>query len=137
MGRSQAYKLIAIVKHLTREQALELGAERAYALSRFVRATPEPDTVASVIEGEIRVGRTKRAISEMSRREIEAATKSLTKAKKKPSAEEREVRRSAREAQSALRKRAVRASVTVEHARGTWWAVVRLPASELPSLIDE
>lgn len=137
IGRSQAYKLIAIVKHVTREQALELGAEKAYALSRFVRATPEADTVASVIDGEIRVGRAKRAISEMSRREIEAATRSLTRAKKSPSPEERDVRRAAREAQSTLRKRALRATVTVEHALGRWWAVVRLPAKELPSLVNE
>lgn len=137
IGRSQAYKLIAIVKHVTREQALELGPEKAYALSRFVRATPEPDSVASIIDADVKVGRSKRSVRAMSRREIEAATRSLTRAAKKPSADERDAKRAARDAQSKLRKRDVRASIEVEHARGRWWAIVRLPADELSSLVGE
>lgn len=137
VGRSQAYKLIAIVKHVTREQALELGPEKAYALSRFVRATPEPDSVASVIDADIKVGGATRSVRAMSRREIEAATRSLTRAGKKPSAEERGARRAGREAQAELRKRSVRATVTLEHVRGQWWAVVRLPAEQLSSLVGE
>jgi hypothetical protein len=45
IGRSQAYKLIAIAERVTREQAISLGEEKAYAIARLVATTPEADTV--------------------------------------------------------------------------------------------
>lgn len=47
---TQAMKLLAIVKHVPREQALAAGQERAYALIALASATPEPDTAAELIE---------------------------------------------------------------------------------------
>jgi len=47
---TQAMKLLAIVKHVPREQALAAGQERAYALIALASATPEPDSAAELIE---------------------------------------------------------------------------------------
>ena len=47
---TQAMKLLAIVRHVPREQALAAGQERAYALIALASATPEPDTAAELIE---------------------------------------------------------------------------------------
>jgi|GEM_PF-471549 len=48
---TQAMKLLAIAKHVPREQALAAGFERAYALIALASATPEPDSAAALIEG--------------------------------------------------------------------------------------
>nr|MBK7067101.1 hypothetical protein [Deltaproteobacteria bacterium] len=48
---TQAMKLLAVVRHVPREQALAAGQERAYALIALASATPEPDTAAGLIEG--------------------------------------------------------------------------------------
>lgn len=47
---TQAMKLMAIAKHVPREQALAAGQERAYALIALASATPEPDSAAELIE---------------------------------------------------------------------------------------
>jgi len=47
---TQAMKLLAIVRHVPREQALAAGQERAYAQIALASATPEPDTAAELIE---------------------------------------------------------------------------------------
>lgn len=44
----QATKLIAIVENVTRERAIALGPERAYALVAYTDATPEADSVESL-----------------------------------------------------------------------------------------
>ena len=46
---TQADKLIAIVRHIPREEAMAAGQERAFAMLALVAATPEPDTAAELI----------------------------------------------------------------------------------------
>lgn len=96
IGRSQAYKLIAIVGRVSRDQAIELGEEKAYAIARLVATTPEADTVTSVLQGGVLVGGRKRSVRKMSRRDLEAATRTVAARSKTPPPGEREAKRDAR-----------------------------------------
>lgn len=80
LSLSQAKKLIAVVENVPREEALALGHERAYALVSYAAATPEPDTVAKLVES-------KAAIAATSLRDIEAAARNARRktASDKPS----------------------------------------------------
>ena len=49
LTRSQAYRLVAVVGGFTKEQALAIGAEKAYALTRYVAATPAEDVAAQLL----------------------------------------------------------------------------------------
>lgn len=137
MGRSQAYRLIAIATKVTREDAVALGEEKAYSIARLVAVTPEADTVASVLGSGVRVGKSKRSARRMSTREIDAAKRSITAQNKKPDPAERDAKRQARAAQAALRARRIRATAAIEKAMGRWWAIVRIPVEDLPSLVGE
>lgn len=137
IGRSQAYKLIAIAQRVTREQALELGEEKAYAIARLVATTPEADTVASVLDEGVRVGAGTRSARAMSRREIEGVKRKLVAKSKKPDPAERLAKHGARAAQARLRKAGIGAKIEVANERGRWWAMVRVPIEDVASLAGE
>lgn len=137
IGRSQAYKLIAIAGRVTREQAIELGEEKAYAIARLVATTPEADTVDSVLAKGVRVGGHERSAKAMSRREIDAVKRTVASRAKKPDPAERAAKHDARAGQATLRKRGVRARIDVVKEQGLWWAVVRVPIEKLSSLVGE
>lgn len=136
IGRSQAYKLMAIVHSVTRDQAIELGEEKAYAIARLVATTREADTVTSVLAEGVRVGDRKRSARDMSRREIESVKRTLTQSTK-VDPEEREAKRDARAAQALLRKGGIGAKIEVKKERGRWWAIVRVPIEEVSLLGGE
>jgi len=137
IGRSQAYKLIAVAERVTREQAIELGEEKAYAIARLVATTPEADTVGSVLAKGVRVGSKQRSPEKMSRREIDAVKRTVARRSKKPDPAEAAAKREARGAQAALRKHGIRAKIEVAKERGAWWAIVRVRIEKLPSLAGE
>lgn len=137
IGRSQAYKLIAIVQRVTRDQAVELGEEKAYAIARLVATTPEADTVTSVLEEGVRVGNEKRSARAMSRREIEGVKRKLVARSKRADPAERLAKRDARAAQARLRKDGIGAKIEVAKEQGRWWAIVRVPIEEVSSLAGE
>jgi hypothetical protein len=137
IGRSQAYKLMAIAERVTREQALELGEERAYAIARLVATTPEADTVASVLDTGVRIGKKQRSPKSMSRREIDAVKRKVASGSKKPDLAERDAKRAARAAQVGFRRRRIGAKVEVAKEKGRWWAIVRLPIADLSALAGE
>lgn len=82
--RTTAMRLIAIVDHVPRTQALRLGQEKSYALIAYTEATPEPDTPAALAKTDAKVG--KKPLSKTSVREVIEATKTTrrTHQKKKP-----------------------------------------------------
>ncbi|MBF5066561.1 hypothetical protein G6O45_25400, partial [Salmonella enterica subsp. enterica serovar Istanbul] len=91
--------LMAIAARVTGDQALELGEEKAYAFARLVAATPEADTVASVLDTGVRIGKKHRSASSMSRCEIDAVKRQVASGSKKPDPAERDAKRAARAAQ--------------------------------------
>ncbi len=86
IGRSQAFKLIAVVKQLPRAEAIAMGQERAYALANLAAATPQHDTATSIVTKGVRVRGTVRDVSRLSVREIESLAKQVRPRKKKTSA---------------------------------------------------
>ncbi len=73
-ARSQAAKLIAVVKNVPRAKALLLGAEKSYALVAYTRETPEADSPAEIVDGGSIGGK---KVGEASLRDIEAATREV------------------------------------------------------------
>lgn len=136
LGRSQAYKLIAIVERVSREDALSLGEEKAYAIARLVAATPADDTVTSVLDQGVAVGKKRRAVAKMSRREIDATRRAVSR-KGHTEPAENEARSVARSAQATLRKKGVRATARAEKRAGKWYAVLTIPVAEVALVVRE
>ena len=142
-GTSQAFKLIAVVEQMSREQAIDLGAERAYALTRLVEATPEPDSVPLLLESGVIVSKRgakkpkKVPATELTVAELTQMTRDQPgKPKRKENAEERAARSRGRKAQATVRKRgASQAKIELSHVKGKWWARVDLPLDQLVALI--
>lgn len=135
LGRTQAYKLIAVVRQLPRRRALDVGQERAYALVTIAAATPEPDTAASILMTGVKVHGKTKDVSKLSRRDLDEIAREVRPNKK--SAEQKQAEAAGRKAQQSLRKKKVQATVTVERAQAKWWATVRVPLQQLDALLRE
>lgn len=122
---------------VTRDQAIELGEEKAYAIARLVATTPEADTVATMLATGVQVGKKKRAAQSMSRRDLEAVKRTIAARVKKVDPAERDAKREARAAEARLRARRVSAKVDVVKTRCHWWAVIRIPVETLSSVVGE
>jgi hypothetical protein len=104
MGPTQAYKLIALVEHMSRDEAIRLRQEKAYALLSYTAATPEPDAPDQLVSDDAVVDGKK--LSTMSSRELNTAAKKVRAAKRKarkPTLAEREAARHERTLIAALR----------------------------------
>lgn len=71
MDPATAFKLVAVVEGVPREQALALGQEKSYALVTYAAATAEADTPAGLLQANAKVG--KRSVREASANEIKGA----------------------------------------------------------------
>jgi len=128
VARMQAYKLIEVVEAFSREQALQLGIEKAYALVRYVAATPAQDIAAELARRDAAIGGS--AISQLSARKIAAATKKV-RAPAVDEAEARHARDRARRLQRKLRAQgAKQASVRAVRRSGRWWLQIALPLGD-------
>ncbi|RLB45932.1 MAG: hypothetical protein DRJ42_28850 [Deltaproteobacteria bacterium] len=103
VGASTAYKLIAVVHNYPRAQAEGLGFAVAYALTRFVAATPEDDRASRLVAGNVMIGRT--PVDRITVRQLNAATERVRRAAAKPTKdpEAKAARRAGRELQKRLR----------------------------------
>src|SRR5262245_5423900 len=57
MSPAQAYKLVALVDRIPRDEALALGQEKAYALVSYTAATPEADVPAELVRADAHIRR--------------------------------------------------------------------------------
>ncbi len=133
LGLSQAKKLIAIAESFDRAKALELGTEKAYALVRMARTTPEDDTPEQLAAGSLRVaGKTKKA-SALSAAEIDRAARELqakTAPSRTSSPEEKASRSAARSLQASLRRAGAKgATIEAKRIAGEWKLVVTVAAA--------
>lgn len=137
MGKSQAFKLVAIARSVSREKAIEVGSEKAYELVRLTEETAEPDTVEDVLSSGVRGPKDKRRVdvTKLSSRDIAKKRQEIAKAKSKPSDDELAAVRAVRAAQADLRKSGLKASVVTKREGGEWIAVVSLPLDRLASLV--
>jgi hypothetical protein len=134
MTGQYARRLIQVARAFDREQAQRLGAEKAYALVRYVARTKEGDDPAEyLLEGFPVPGKKRRPIDEVGVREITAATRlAVLRQKGEHSASEKARRAAANAARAIHAKLRPRtdAQVEVRHVfrRGSWWLEVLLPA---------
>lgn len=115
-GVTQAWKLIEVVSSVSVTRALELGPEKVFALTRYAKATPEPDTAQSLIDSNATIG--DKPIKEVSLREItkaarEAKAKAATKKGAKADPAEREAAQTAKQGKSWLKVRGIKAAEIV------------------------
>ena len=101
MSDRQATKLIAVVRKVSREKALQLGQEKAYALLSYAEATPEDDSPESLLAADAKIGASR--VTSASVREIEAATREA-RAQAKAARPQTEAQRAKAKADAALEK---------------------------------
>ena len=134
MTGQYARRLIQVARAFDRDQAQRLGAEKAYALVRYVARTKQSDDPGEyLLEGFPVPGGKRRPIDEVGAREIAAATRMVVlRQKGEHSASERargDAARAARAVQAKLRAR-TDAQAEVRHVfrKGSWWLEVLVPA---------
>ena len=82
MSESQAERLIEIVRHMTREDAIELGTfSKASSVARLVQATSADETVAHAIREGVVVGKRRIDVKRESVRGIAEATREIPRAR--------------------------------------------------------
>jgi len=121
MSVRSADKLIEIVDAVPRAKATELGAEKAYALARLVAATPELDSVESVLDAGVKVGGRRKSVARLSSREIADTAKAVRPKKADPA--EAGAHKAARALQAAVRAAGGRGAKAVARKDGRAWVV--------------
>jgi len=138
MGRTQAFKLIEVVKTFSRGQALALGQEKAYALIRYTAATPADDDPREIASSG-KLGR--RSLAAMGRRDVEDAVRDVRtrvrgSAKAKVSPEERAANAAARTWQAALRASgAKKATAKARKVEGAWCVEARVAVDAVSRIV--
>ena len=133
MSAAQARKLIEVVRRFDREMAQRLGAEKAYALARYVTRTKQDDDVAEFVAEGFPLGGRRKSIDEVSVRQITHATQLAVLKQKGQHGENERARQAAesaaRKVQASLRKKTdEQATAAVVYRRGSWWLRVLVPA---------
>ncbi len=103
MSPRTADKLIEIAEAVPRTRAMELGQEKAYALARLVAATPELDSVESVLEKGVKVGGARKSVARASTRQVIETTRAVRASTTKPDPEQVAATKAARALQAAAR----------------------------------
>jgi hypothetical protein len=82
MSESQAERLIEVVRHMTREDAIKLGTfSKASSVARLVQATAADETVAHAIRDGVVVGKRRIDVKRTSVRGIAEATRDVPHAR--------------------------------------------------------
>jgi hypothetical protein len=131
MGRSQAFKLMAVVRALPRRDALALGPEKAYALVRYASAPSVKERVTDIVDRGMLVRGRRRPLDEMTAREIARAAQRAAPRPRRNDPEEREATRAVEEARRVLAKRGVHATIELRRTPGAFTCELRVPVAEL------
>lgn len=134
--RSHAYRLVAVARAFTRDQALALGAEKAYALTRYVAATPADELASALVDADAAIDG--KRVSAISVRQLEAAARAVRAAgqKGRSDPEERAARAAARTAQAALRRRGGRqVQATAVRGDGGWIVRIEVPVDAVARVV--
>jgi len=136
MGLSQAKKLMAVAELVPREDALRMGTEKAYAITRLTSLLPEGKPVKDVLrEHDVINGQ---SVEQASTRDIEAAVERLrhNRAKARPNPEADAHHKLARESQAAFRRHGVRHAVVKAVRRKMGWRmVIEVPPAAMGDLL--
>ena len=133
MSAAQARKLIEVVRRFDRAMAERLGAEKAYALARYVTRTKQDDDVAELVLEGFPLGGRRKPIDHVTVREITHATQLAVLKQRGQHGESERARQTAegtaRRVQAKLRKKTDdQATTALVFRRGSWWLRVLVPA---------
>lgn len=134
MSGFQARKLIEVVRTFDRDVAARLGAEKAYALARYVDRTKEVDDPAKYVRAGFPLGGHRKPIDVVTVRDITRATQVAVRRQKGQHGESERARLDAesvaRRARATLGKRTDHmCEAAVVFRRGSWWLRVTLPVA--------
>ncbi|RLB48458.1 MAG: hypothetical protein DRJ42_23190 [Deltaproteobacteria bacterium] len=118
---TRAYKLISVVAHYPEAQANDLGCEKAYAIIRYVAATPGEDLASDLVTENPIIGIL--PLDRMSVRQLDAATARVHRrtARRTAAPEAKAARRAARDLQRRLRAAGAKsAKVEALRVAGKW-----------------
>lgn len=141
MSPAQARKLVEVVRSFHRDTAERLGAEKAYALARYVARTKQDDDVGELVAEGFPVGGRRKSIDVVTVRQIAHATQvAVLKQKGEYGENARAKERAetiARRLSGKLHKKTDGASaVAVVYRHGSWWLTVQIPAEMADSVLD-
>lgn len=140
MAASQAFKLIEVSRKFSRDQALRLGPEKAYALARYVARTRENDNPGELLAEGFPIGGRRRSLDDVTAGQIQEATRTAVRRQKGEHGASERAHRDAmsveRRVRAALRHRA-NADVTVglSFHHGSWHIRVDVPAEIAGSVL--
>lgn len=136
-GRTTAAKLMAIASAYTREQVVGLDFEKAYAIVRYVEATPKIDSVGEIVEKGVVLGGRRVPVQKLSAREITRDTRVVRRNAHRASSDEKAAVAVARKLQAALRSRGARgATASAIHGKGGWMIALRLSLDGAKLLLE-
>ena len=140
MSPAQARKLIEVVRSFQRVVAERLGAEKAYALARYVARTKQEDDVGELVTTGFPLAGRRKSIDEVTVRQIAHATQMAVLKQKGQYGENARAKERAetiaRKVAAKLRKKTDdAAAVAVVYRHGSWWLNVTLPAEMAESAL--
>jgi hypothetical protein len=135
LGPTQAKKLIAVRKSFDRDQALRVGPERAYALTRYVARTKTAASPSELVEKGFPLAGRRTPVEQMPVRKIDEAGRAFVERRRGPDGESARARADAeserRHCLAELRARGVDGAIV--HKRRTknkWTLVIVVPAEQ-------
>ncbi len=135
LGPTQAKKLIAVRKSFDRDQALRVGPERAYALTRYVARTKATISPSELVEKGFPLRGRRTPVEQMPVRRIDEAGRAVIERRRGPAGESARARADAeserRHCLAELRARGVDgAIVQKKRTRNRWILVIVVPAEQ-------
>lgn len=135
LGATQAKKLIAVRKSFDRAQAMRVGPERAYALTRYVARTGSTASPSELVTKGFPLGGRRTPIEQVPVRRIDEAGRAAVERKTGPAGESARARADAeterRVCLTELRARGVDGAVVHKRrSRNKWSLVIVVPAEQ-------
>lgn len=140
MSRAFAYRLIAIVEEVPRDIAVQLGSEKAHALTVYLRSTAAIDNARGIVARGVPFEGKRKLLADISARELldlAQNARAANPATRGPREEKREVAEAkAKDAAMKLRKRVAKGKLAVVHHADGWWIKIEVPLDQIDKLFS-
>ena len=139
MDGTQAKKLIEVHRKFSRDRALAIGPEKAYALARYAARTKADDAPEDFIDKGFPIAGRRKPVSEVSVRAVLEATRAAVARQKGSRGESERARKDAdtelRFVKKILDQHQVEGVVGLTFRRGSWYLRIELPAARARSVL--
>ena len=139
MDVTQAKKLIEVHRKFSRDRALLVGPEKAYALARYAARTKADDAPEDFIDKGFPIGGRRRPVRDVSVRAVLEATRTAVARQKGSRGESERARKDAeselRWVKRVLHEHDVEGQVGLTFRRGSWHLRIEVPAARARSVL--